>query len=148
MSGSARPAAVQWRLHLASSPEKVFRMLSTDHGRERFWAERSVTRDGSFRLTFSGGEELLCEVVVADAPHHFAFRYFEGTLAEFTLSEDERGGTDLSLSEAGFKDDAHRVENYAGWIQVLLCLKAAVDHEVDLRNHDPRRTWAAGYCET
>jgi hypothetical protein len=30
---------------------------------------------------------------------------------------------------------------------VLLALKAAVDHGIDLRNHDPRRTWDRGYAD-
>ena len=42
---------------------------------------------------------------------------------------------------------ADRNENIAGWASVLLCLKAAVDHGVDLRNHDPQRAWANGYVE-
>jgi hypothetical protein len=41
----------------------------------------------------------------------------------------------------------HTDRKLRGWIQVMLCLKAAVDHNVDLRNHDPSRTWATGFCE-
>ena len=147
MSVSAPLPAVQWKLHLASPPAEVFRLLSTDAGRERFWAEHSVSSDGAFTLTFSGQEKLRCVIVASAPPHHFAFRYFDDTLVEFTLVDDSRGGTDLALSELGFKDNAHWTENHAGWIQVLLCLKAAADYTVDLRNHDPVRTWAQGYCE-
>jgi hypothetical protein len=35
----------------------------------------------------------------------------------------------------------------AGWVSVLLGLKAAADHGVDLRNHDAARTWSQGYCD-
>jgi hypothetical protein len=35
----------------------------------------------------------------------------------------------------------------AGWVSVLLALKAAADFGVDLRNHDAARTWAQGYCD-
>lgn len=35
----------------------------------------------------------------------------------------------------------------AGWVSVLLALKAAVDFSVDLRNHDPGRTWDQGYAD-
>jgi len=35
----------------------------------------------------------------------------------------------------------------AGWVSVLMALKAAVDHGVDLRNHDPQRTWDQGYAD-
>lgn len=147
MSDSPGLPPVEWKLHLASSPEVVFDLLTTDRGRERFWAERSATVDGAFILTFTGGEELRSEIVAQSRPHDFAFRYFNETLVELRLEADGSGGTEISLSEIGFKDSAHRTENLAGWIQVLLCLKAAADHGIDLRNHDPRRTWAAAYCE-
>ncbi len=148
MSDSPGLPPVEWKLHLASSREAIFDLLTTDRGRERFWAERSRSSDGAFTLTFAGGEEQGCEIVAQIPPDEFAFRYFDGTLVEVRLASDGRGGTDLSLVEIGFKDGAHRTENLAGWIQVLLCLKAAADHGVDLRNHDPQRTWSAGYCET
>jgi hypothetical protein len=35
----------------------------------------------------------------------------------------------------------------AGWVSVLLALKAAVDFGVDLRNHDPERTWSTGFVD-
>ena len=50
------------------------------------------------------------------------------------------------LTEAGVPQ-AERVEVMAGWVSVLLALKAAVDFGVDLRNHDPQRTWEQGYAE-
>jgi hypothetical protein len=38
-------------------------------------------------------------------------------------------------------------EVHAGWLNVLFPLKAYVAHGVDLRNHDPRRTWDEGYAD-
>jgi hypothetical protein len=35
----------------------------------------------------------------------------------------------------------------AGWVWLLLRLKASVDFGVDLRNHDEDRTWWHGYSE-
>jgi hypothetical protein len=35
----------------------------------------------------------------------------------------------------------------AGWVSVLLALKAAADFRVDLRSHDPQRTWSQGYAD-
>ena len=43
--------------------------------------------------------------------------------------------------------EADRVDVTAGWVSVLLALKAAVDFGVDLRNHDPQRSWEHGYAE-
>jgi hypothetical protein len=35
----------------------------------------------------------------------------------------------------------------AGWVFVLMALKASVNFVVDLRNHDSNRTWDEGYAE-
>ena len=43
--------------------------------------------------------------------------------------------------------EADRMEVMAGWVSVLLALKAAADFGVDLRNHDARRTGEQGYAE-
>jgi hypothetical protein len=40
-----------------------------------------------------------------------------------------------------------RLEVIAGWVSVQLALKAAVDFGVDLRTHDPARSWDQGYAE-
>lgn len=56
---------------------------------------------------------------------------------------DGRGGTDLSFHDEGVPRE-HLAETLAGWVSVLMCLEAAVDHGVDLRNHDPRRSWSEG----
>jgi hypothetical protein len=35
----------------------------------------------------------------------------------------------------------------AGWVSVLMQLKAAVQFHVDLRNHSRERSWEKGYVE-
>lgn len=84
-------------------------------------------------------------MVESHPPRRFAVRYL-GSLATFELSDDGRGGTDLTLTDAGVAD-TDRVEVIAGWVSVLMALKAAVDFGVDLRNHDPGRTWDQGFVD-
>jgi hypothetical protein len=54
--------------------------------------------------------------------------------------------SDLALTDRGVPS-ADRVEVIAGWVSVLLSLKAALDFGVDLRSDDPQRTWDQGYVE-
>ena len=35
----------------------------------------------------------------------------------------------------------------AGWVSVLMAMKAYVDHGVDLRNHNENRVWSNGYAD-
>lgn len=79
-------------------------------------------------------------------PYRFAVEYLGGSIATFELAEDGAGGTDLALTDAGVPEK-DRIETIAGWLSVLLALKAAVDFSIDLRNHDPRRTWDQGFVD-
>lgn len=123
-------------------------MVATDAGREKFWAERSrATADGAaFDLEFPNGQRLTCHVLASEAPRKFVVEYFGGSRAEFQFADDGRGGTDLTLTETGVPAGEWS-ENYAGWVSVLLVLKAACDHGVDLRAHDATRTWDQRFVE-
>lgn len=146
MTFQSDPDAIRWRLHVCASPAEVYRALSTDAGRARFWAESAVERDGVIHFVFPNGLTWDGPILEARPPHRFAVRYYGNSLATFTLQDDGRGGTDLILADAGVPA-ADRVEVIAGWVSVLMALKAAVDFGVDLRAHDPDRQWDSGYVE-
>ena len=136
-----------WRLHLAAEPAEVFALLSTDDGRARFWAESAPENDGLVTFRFANGSRLESEILENQPPVRFAVTYFGGSTVRFTLADDGQGGTDLTLEETGLTvSDQH--ENNAGWVAVLLALKAAADHGIDLRNHDRRRTWDQGFVDS
>jgi hypothetical protein len=77
-------------------------------------------------------------------PTYFSLNYFDSETS-FELHDDGSGGTDLTLIDRDVSSK-YREEVVAGWVSVLLALKAAVDFNIDLRNHDPDRTWDQGYC--
>jgi uncharacterized protein YndB with AHSA1/START domain len=135
-----------WRVHLRSAPADVFRMLATAEGRARFWAESAEEADGIIQFRFSNGQQLDAAVRQSVNPSCFQLTYFGGSVVTFTLQADERGGTDLTLTEEGAPAGEYE-QNRAGWVSVLLMLKAAVDYRVDLRNKDQARTWEQGYVD-
>lgn len=136
---------ILWRLHTASPPERIWELLTTDDGRTRFWSESSRSRGDGFTLGFAIGLEEECRIVEAEPPRRFAFSYF-GTLVLFDLAPDGSGGTNLTLTNSGIPE-ADYEEMLPGWLNVLLPLKAAADFGVDLRNHDPARTWRERYVD-
>ncbi len=79
-------------------------------------------------------------------PSQFTVSYYGNSIAAFILEEDGFGGTDLTLTDTGVPPE-DRMEVCAGWVSVLMALKAAVDFGVDLRGHDPERSWDQGYVE-
>lgn len=144
-AAASRPPIV-WRLHLAAAPAKVFALLATDEGRRRFWAEESEERDALLALRFPNGERLRVRLRTVEAPRRFGIDYFDGSLVTFELADAPGGGTELTLTETGVPE-ASWAENRAGWVSVLLNLKAVADFGIDLRNHDPQRTWDAGFVD-
>jgi uncharacterized protein YndB with AHSA1/START domain len=144
MSFQDDPGAIRWRLHLGSPITRVYRALSTNEGRATFWAESAVEHEGIIHFVFPNGVTWDAQVLRAMPPRLYEVRYYGNSVATFELEEDGRGGTDLSLIDAGAPSE-YRTEVIAGWVSVLMALKAAVDFGVDLRAHDDDRNWDSGY---
>lgn len=136
---------IRWRMHFDSAPAAVYRALATDEGRESFWAERAPASDGVIHFEFINGVRESSPILEEDPGRRFVIRYF-GAEVTFDLEEPDDGGTDLTLTTRGFAS-VDREELLAGWLNVLFPMKAAVDHGVDLRNHDRRRTWDDGWAD-
>jgi uncharacterized protein YndB with AHSA1/START domain len=137
---------IRWRLHLKSSPQAVYQKLSTDEGRASFWAESAVEQDGMIHFVFPNQAEWNGKILENVPPERFQVEYYGGTIATFELNPDSSGGTDLTLTDQGIPEN-DRSEVLAGWVSVLMALKASVDFGIDLRNHNPKWTWDEGYVE-
>ena len=140
------PGTIRRRIHLRSIPEKVYDAIATDEGRSRFWAERTRESEGEIYWVFPGGLEGSMKVYDKTRPSKFVCEYVSDSKVAFELSSDGRGGTDLTVMHSQLPE-SEMEETIAGWGSVLMALKAAVDHAVDLRNHDPERTWDQGYFD-
>ena len=138
MRGDAPGGTIRWRMHLAATPERVFEVLDSDEGRRAFWAESADEAEGYIHFHFVNGLRYKAEVLQRHPPRVWAIDYF-GAVARFELTSDGAGGTELLMSHVGVGREEWN-EVYAGWLNVLLPLKAHVVHGVDLRNHDPTRT--------
>ena len=123
----------------------MYDALASAEGRARYWAERAPECDGAVEFHILGYPAYRGRILRRDPPHRFELEYF-GTVVRFRVEDDGEGGTDLGLV-AEVPDEASRMEFAAGWVSVLLAMKAAVDFDVDLRNHDPERTWSQGYAD-
>ena len=134
---------IAWRVHIAAPIEQVYDVIATAEGRSRFWAESAAEEGGVIRFVFPDGTTHDARMAGAQRPSTFAVEYF-GSVATFTLTA-VAGGTDVEVVQPVAAAD--HAEINAGWVSVLLQLKAWVQFGVDLRNHDRRRSWAAGYAD-
>jgi uncharacterized protein YndB with AHSA1/START domain len=138
--------AIQWRIHLKSAPERVYEFLSTDEGRAKFWAESAREANGHIHFQFPDDLSWDGKILEAHPPSFYRVVYYGGSTTTFQLTEAPHGGTDLLLTDEGVEPQ-FRCEVTAGWVSVLMALKAAADYGADLRNHDPQRTWNQGYAD-
>lgn len=146
MELESEPAIVQWRIHLTSPPQAVHQFLSTNGGRACFRAESAVETNSEIVFTFPNGQ-VWCGILIENSPpNRFSVAYLDGSIATFVLADDGTGGTDLTLTDVGGKV-IEKTELIAGWVSVLLALKAAVDFSVDLRNQKPQRTWDQSFVD-
>jgi uncharacterized protein YndB with AHSA1/START domain len=143
---STDPQRIEWRLHLRAPPAEVFTTLTQPERMQQFWVESAEVHEGTVEMVFPNGVRQRCRMLERTAPRRFTLEYFGGSIASFELTEDGAGGTDLRLAVTNVAPELWNEDN-AGWVSVLLCLKAAVDHGVDLRNHDPARTWDQDYVD-
>jgi uncharacterized protein YndB with AHSA1/START domain len=132
-------------MYIPVPPERVFAALDSDAGRAAFWAESAVEVNGSIEFRFSNGYACASPVLSRRPPELFEIEYIGGPV-RFELSPDGKGGTDLLLTHAGIGPEEWS-EVHAGWLNVLFPLKAWLAHGVDLRNHDPARSWDQGYAD-
>lgn len=146
MSFPPHPDVIAWRLHLVSPPRKVFNFIATNKGRASFWAESAEETDGVIEFVFPNGLRVQKQIVERRPFERFSVAYLSGSVVTFELEDDGQGGTDLTLTDKGVAEP-WRQETTAGWASVLMSLKAAADFGVDLRNHDPQRTWDNGYVD-
>lgn len=145
MKGDVLGGPIRWRMHIPVPPERVYAALDSDAGRAAFWAESAVETDKHVHFRFVNGYSCRSRVLERRPPHVWLIDYLGGP-ARFELASDERGGTDLLLTQEGVPPDEWN-EVHAGWLNVLFPLKAWLAHGVDLRNHDASRSWDHGYAD-
>jgi len=146
MSFQDDPNLIHWRLYLKSPITGVFQVLATDDGRASFWAESAMENNGVIHFVFPNQMTWDGLILESIPPQKYSVRYYGNSVTTFTLEEDGEGGTILTLTDAGVPIQ-DRTEVIAGWVSVLMNLKAVVEFGVDLRNHDMTRQWDNGFVE-
>ena len=139
------PDRIRWRVHFRKTPDVVYEYLTSPEKRKLYWAESAEEQDGIIHFRFLKEVENHARILEKGPGRFFKLEYF-GTLVSFELSTCDGGGCDMTVECEQFEKN-ERWEFVAGWVSWLLTMKAAVDFGVDLRNHDPERTWFDGFAD-
>lgn len=137
---------LELQIHFNSKRQKVFEFIATGKGRAKFWADLAEESDGRIEFRFSNGQELSARILASEPPRLYSCEYFGGSRVTFALQEHEEQGTVLTLTEESIPSEWFD-EQRAGWVTVLLCLKAAADFGIDLRNPHKELDWEAGFVD-
>jgi hypothetical protein len=135
---------IRWAVHVNRPPGEVFDALDSDAGRAGFWAESADERDNTICFVFINGTRHQARVLSRLRPHQWTIEYFGGRCS-FRLEDDGRGGTDVRLEHEVTAEAFAEVS--AGWLNVLLPMKVWIQHGIDIRNHDPARSWDQGFVD-
>lgn len=139
------PNQIHWKLHFSSPVSKVYQALNTEEGRSSFWAESAPEVEEHVHFQILNYPIYESKIIDRKENEYFKIDYF-GTEVTITLRESKKGGTILNLF-AFVTDPELKQEMTAGWVSVLMAMKAAVDFGVDLRNHSERHTWGQGFVD-
>lgn len=145
MAYQEKKNTIEWKVHFASTTEKVYKYLTTDNGRSKYWAEETKERNGFVEFKILNYPNYKSRIIEKKPHELFRLEYF-GTDVTFKLKETSNNGTELFL-KALTPNETVKNEMAAGWISVLMAMKGAVDFGIDLRNHDPKRVWENGYLD-
>lgn len=135
---------IRWKVAFASPPERVFAALATEEGRRSFWAVRAEERDGAIQFVFPNGVRCVAPVRASDPPRRFELDYF-GARTRFDIASAS-GGAILTLTAENVPE-GEWTEAHAGWVAVLLAMKAYVDFGIDLRNGEASLSWDEGFID-
>lgn len=139
------PDKIVWKLHLNSPPDKIYPYIATDKGRSSWWAESTVEKNGNILFLLKNNIQCESKIISFEPNRKFEVIYF-GSKVSFLLESDNEGGCELTVHETP-STSTDRNESTAGWVSVLLALKAAADFGIDLRNHNEHQTWQHGFCD-
>ena len=135
---------IRWKVSFASPPARVHAALATEAGRRAFWAIRAEERDGAIQFVFPNGVRGVAPVRLSEPPHRFELEYF-GAYTRFEIEPAGKGAILTLTAEDVPAEEWNEV--HAGWVAVLLAMKAYVDFGIDLRNGDASRSWDAGFVD-
>ncbi|MCB2230828.1 SRPBCC domain-containing protein [bacterium] len=144
------------RIEIAASPARVFRAW-TESDEVQAWfpekAESEPKKGGRYYLEFLGGDIADMKFLEFRKPNKVVFTF--GDKGETVTVRIRKAGkkTICELEQSGMSTSPKsRVHMHmgckTGWVFFLTNLKAYLEHGIDLRSHDRRKTYNQSYVNS
>lgn len=137
------------RIYIKASPEKVFKAWTHDKTVSKWFTEKTIIeprKGGRIYFEWLAGDKLDTKVKQITKNKKFVFPFGKNNL-EVTVAFKKAGkGTICELRQYNIKTDeaskwsVHR-GCIQGWTFFMANLKSYLEHGIDLRDHDPKRTY-------
>lgn len=144
------------RIEINASPERVFRAWTESAELSAWFAEKAQSeprRGGQLHLEFLGGDKADLQFLKFRSPSLVSFTFgHQGETVTVRLRKTTRG-TLCQLEQEGMKtgpkDRVHmHMGCKTGWVFFLTNLKGYLEHGVDLRSHDSRKSYNQHYVNS
>lgn len=144
------------RIEIAASPERVFRAWTEANEVQSWFANRAESepkKGGRYYLEFLGGDIADMKFLDLRKPSRVVFTFgHKGETVAVKIRKSGKG-TVCELEQAGMSTSPKsRVHMHmgckTGWVFFLTNLKAWLEHGVDLRSHDKKRSYNQSYVNS
>ena len=144
------------RIEIAAPPEKVYRAWTDGDFLAQWFSVRAAVepkKGGRVYFEWLGGDKLETRVLQARKPSLFRFPFgSHGEEVEVKIRQVP-GGSVCELQQTNMKTTprmkvAMHMGCKTGWVFFLTNLKAFLEHGVDLRSHDPQKSYNQNYLNS
>ena len=144
------------KIEIRATPERVFKAWTSDKEIVKWFmteAKLEPKKGGRFFMKFLTGATGDETVLAIRKNRSFRFTFgSDGETVEVTVKKTKLG-TDCVLRQFGMKDTPDARINWHmgcrnGWVFFLTNLKAYLEKKIDLRSHDPKKTYLQGYVNS
>lgn len=144
------------RVFIRAKREKVYRAWTDEREIVKWFCEKAAIeprKGGRLYFEWLGNDKLDSTVITARKPSKFVFP-FGGKSVEVAISLSAvKGGTVVQLHQYNMTTSPRMKVNMhmgckEGWAFFLANLKSWLEHGVDLRDHNPKRSYVQGYINS
>jgi len=144
------------RVFIAAKPEKVFAAWTNDRLVSKWFTEKTIIeprKGGRLYFEWLAGDKLETKIVAIVKNKKFVFPFGPGKVEVAVTFKKDGKGTICELHQYGMKTDPKSKWNFhrgciQGWTFFLTNLKAHLEHGLDLRSHDPNRSYRQDYVNS
>ncbi|MEW5794736.1 MAG: SRPBCC domain-containing protein [Candidatus Zixiibacteriota bacterium] len=144
------------KIEIQASPERVFKAWTEPKTIVKWFvvkAEMEPRRNGRLQWEWLAGDKLDARIIDIKKPGKFVFPFgSKGEKVAVTIRKQRRGSL-VELHQYDMKASPRdRVQMHLGcregWAFFLSNLKAFLEHGVDLRSHDPAKSYRQGFVNS